>query len=91
MLNFRDLGLEGIERLCQADLAWEFIPLYYCPVKEGKACIVFVSSQLAILMVSSTSTPLQILILINGNIVFPLATFTMAQRHALFPSAMPFF
>ena len=43
------------------------VPLYYCPGKEGKACIVFVCSQLAILMVSSTSTPLQILIFINGN------------------------
>ena len=65
MLDFRDLGLEGIERLRQADLSWELVPLYYCPGKEGKACIV--CSQLAILMVSSTSTPLQILIFINGN------------------------
>ena len=48
MLDFRDLGLEGIERLCQADLAWELVPLYYCPGKGGKACIVFVCSQLAI-------------------------------------------
>ena len=67
MLDFRDLGLEGIERFCQADLSWELVPLYYCPGKEGKACIVFVCSQLAILMVSATSTPLQILIFINGN------------------------
>ena len=67
MLDFRDLGLEGIGRLCQADLSWELVPLHYCPGKEGKACIVFVCFQLAILMVSSTSTPLQILIFINGN------------------------
>ena len=44
-----------------------FPGLYYCPGKEGKACIVFVCSHLAILMVLSTSTPLQILIFINGN------------------------
>ena len=67
MLDFPDLGLEGIERLCPADLSWELVPLYYCPGKEGKVCIVFVCSQLAILMVSSTGTPLQILIFINGN------------------------
>ena len=41
--------------------------MYYCHGKEGKSCIVFVCSQLAILMISSTSTPLQILILINGH------------------------
>ena len=40
VLDFRDLGLEGNERLCQADLSWELVPLYYCPGKEGKACIV---------------------------------------------------
>ena len=58
MLDFRNLSLEGIERLCQADMTWdvELVPLYYCPGKEGKACIVFVCSQLAILMVSSTNT-----------------------------------
>ena len=67
MLDFRDLVLESIERLCQADLVLELVPLYYCPGKEGKVCIVFVCSQLAILMVPSTSTPLQILIFINGN------------------------
>ena len=67
MLDFRDLGLDGIERLCQVNLTWKLVSLYYCPKKEGKACIVFVCSQLAIFMVSSTSTPLQILILINGN------------------------
>ena len=30
VLDFRDLGLEGIERLCRADLTWELVPLYYC-------------------------------------------------------------
>ena len=65
MLDFRELGLEGIERLCQADLTWELVPLYYCPGKEEKACIDFVCSQMAIL--TSTITSLQILILINGN------------------------
>ena len=37
MLDLRDLGLEDIKRLCQADLTCELIPLYDCPVKEGNA------------------------------------------------------
>ena len=67
MLHLRDLGLEDIKRLCQADLTWEMIPLYDCLGKEGKACVVFICSQLAILMFSSSSTSLQIPIFINGN------------------------
>ena len=42
MLDLRDLGLEGIERLCQADLTWKLVPLYDCPGKERKACVVLV-------------------------------------------------
>ena len=58
MLDFRDLGLEGIERLCQADLSWEYILSW-----ERRKSVY----SLCLLMVSSTSTPLQILIFINGN------------------------
>ena len=36
MLDLRDLCLENIKRLCQADLTWELIPLYDCPGTEGK-------------------------------------------------------
>ena len=57
VLHLRDLGLEDIEGLVQADLTWKLIPLNYCPGKEGKACVVLVCSQLA---VSSSSTSLQI-------------------------------
>ena len=60
MLDFRDQGLGDIKQLCQADLTWELIPLYDCSVKEGKACLVLICSQLAILMFSSSSTSLQI-------------------------------
>ena len=67
MLHLRDLGLEDIERLGQADLTWKLIPLNYCPGKEGKACVVLVCAQLAILMVLSSSTSLQIPIVINSN------------------------
>ena len=34
MLDPRDLSLEGIERLCQADLTWKLVPLYGCPGEE---------------------------------------------------------
>ena len=62
------MGLEDIKRHYQADLTWEeFIPLYDCPGKKGKACIVFICSQPAILMLSLYSTSLQIHIFINGN------------------------
>ena len=67
MLDLHDLSLEDIKRLRQAGLTWKLIPLYYCPGKEGKACVVLVSSQPAILVFSSSRTFLQILILINGN------------------------
>ena len=67
MIDVRDLGLEDIKRLCQADLTSKLIPLYDCSVKEGKVCVVFICSQLAILMFSSSSTSLQIPIFINGN------------------------
>ena len=50
MLDLRDLSFEGVERLCQADMTWKLVPLYYCPGKEREACIVFVFSQLAVLM-----------------------------------------
>ena len=46
-------------------LTWELVPLYYCP--EGEACVVFVCSQLAVLVFSSSSAALQILFFINGN------------------------
>ena len=67
MLDLRDLSLEGVERLCQADMTWKLVPLYYCPRKEREACIVFVCSQLAVLMFSSSSTSFQIGLFINGN------------------------
>ena len=67
MLDLRDLGLEGIERLCQADLTWKLVPLYDCPGKERKASVVLVCSQLAILVLPSPSASLLIRILINGN------------------------
>ena len=51
MLDPCDLSLEGIERLCQADLTWKLVPLYDCPGEEGKACVVFVCPQLAILVI----------------------------------------
>ena len=66
MLDLCELCLEGIERLFQADLSWEPVP--DCPGK-GHACIVFVCSQMAerALVISSLSTPMQVLILTNGN------------------------
>ena len=67
VLALRDLSLEGVERLCQADMTWKLVPLYYCPGKEREACIVFVYSQLAVLMFSSSSTSFQIGLFINGN------------------------
>ena len=67
MLDLRDLSLEGVERLCQADMTWKLVPLYYCPEKEREACTVFVCSQLAVLMFSSSSTSFQIGLFINGN------------------------
>ena len=67
MLNQRDLNLEGVEQLCQADMTWKLVPLYYCPGKEKEACIVFVCSQLAVLMFSSSSTSFQTELFTNGN------------------------
>ena len=67
MLDLRDLSLEGVERLCQADKTWKLVPLYYCPGKEREACIVFDCSQLVVLMFSSSSTPFQTGLFINGN------------------------
>ena len=64
MLDLRDLSLEGVERLCQADITWKLVPLYYCPGKEREACIVFVCS---LLMFSSSSTSFQIGLFTNGN------------------------
>ena len=52
------LSLEGIGRLCQADLTWKLDQLYYCPWEEGKACVVFVCSQMAILILSAPSVSL---------------------------------
>ena len=67
MLDLSDLSLEGVERLCQADMTWKLVPLYYCPGKERESCIVFVCSQLAVLMFSSSSTSFQTGLFINGN------------------------
>ena len=67
MLDLCDLSLEGVERLCQADMTWKLVLLYYCPGKEREACIVFVCSQLAVLMFSSSSTSFQTGLFINGN------------------------
>ena len=67
MPDLRDLCLEDIKGLGQADLAWKLIPLNYSPGKEGKVCVVLVCSQLAILVFLSSSTSLQIPIFINGN------------------------
>ena len=67
MLDLRDLSLEGVERFCQAEMTWKLVPLYYCPGKEREACIVFVCSQLAVLVFSSSSTSFQIGLFINGN------------------------
>ena len=39
MLYPRDLSLEGIKRLCQADLTWKLVPLYDCPGEELRAGI----------------------------------------------------
>ena len=58
MLDYRDLGLEGIERLCQADLTWKLVPLYDCPGKERKARVVLACSQLAILVLPSPGASL---------------------------------
>ena len=67
MLDRRDLSLEGVERLCQADMTWKLVPLYYCPGKEREACIVFVCSQLVVLMFSSSSTSFQTGLFISSN------------------------
>ena len=67
MFDLRDLGLEDIEELVQADLTSKLIPLNYCPGKEKNACVVLVCSQLAVLVFSSSSTSLQIPIFTNGN------------------------
>ena len=37
MCDPHDLSLSGIERLCKADLTWKLVPLYDCPVEEGKS------------------------------------------------------
>ena len=55
VLDLRNLSLEGIKQLCQADLTWKLVPLYNC---SGKACVVHVCSQVAILVFSSASTSL---------------------------------
>ena len=67
MLDLRDLSLEGVERLFQADITWKLVPLYYCSGKEREACVVFVCSQLAVLMFSSSSTSFQTGLFISGN------------------------
>ena len=67
MLDLRDLSLEGCERLCQADMIWKLVPLYHCPGKEREACIVFVCSQLAVFLFSSSTTSFQTGLFINGN------------------------
>ena len=67
VLDLRDLSLEGVERLCQVDMTWKLVPLYYCPGKEREACIVFVCAQLAVLIFSSSSTSFQTGLFINGN------------------------
>ena len=56
VLDLHDLSLEDIKRLRQAGLTWKLILLYYCPGKEQKVCVVLVSSQLAILLFSSSQT-----------------------------------
>ena len=48
-------------------MTWKLVPLYYCPGKEREECIVFVCSQLAVLMSSSSSTSFQTGLFINGN------------------------
>ena len=53
MLDLRDLCLEDIEGVCQADLTWIIV--------LGK------KEKLAILVFSSSSTSLQITIFFNGN------------------------
>ena len=58
VLDLRDLGLEGIERLCQADLTCKLVPVYDCPGKERKACVVLVCSQLEISVLPSPSASL---------------------------------
>ena len=58
MLDSRDLSLEGIERLCQVDLTWKLVLLNDCPGEEGKACVVFVCPQLAIMVLSAPSSSL---------------------------------
>ena len=50
MLDLRDLCLDDIEGLGQADLTWKLIPLNYCSGKEEKACVVLVCSLLVILV-----------------------------------------
>ena len=71
MLDLCVLSLEGVKRLCQADMTLKLVPLYYCPGKEREACIVlsfyFVCSQLAVMMFSSSSTSFQTGLFINGN------------------------
>ena len=48
-------------------MTWKLVPLYYCPGKEREACIVFVCSQLAVLIFSSSNTSFQIGLFLNGN------------------------
>ena len=67
MLDLRDLSLEGVERLCQADMTWKLVPPYYCPGKEREACVVFVCSQLAVLIFSSFIVSFQTELFFNGN------------------------
>ena len=67
MLGLSDLSLEGVERLCQEDMTWKLVPLYYCLGKEREACIVFVCSHLAVLMFSSSSATFRKELFINGN------------------------
>ena len=44
MLDLRDLGLEGVERLCHASLAVELIPLENGSRKTKETCVISVSS-----------------------------------------------
>ena len=45
MFDLRALSLEGVERLCQADMTWKLFPLYYCPRKRKRSvfslCLLF--------------------------------------------------
>ena len=62
MLNLRDLGLDGIEGLGQADMTWKLVTLNSCHGKEGKgvvlvAIILFSSSRYTRCVAVSSSYP----------------------------------